>query len=99
MTQLTPVTLRPHLGILDDGDTVEDALLQSFIDAAWKYCCRYTRRDLSSEFGSDVPADLLLAQTMLASHFFQYREATVEENTKEVPLGAKDLLADFRDLS
>jgi uncharacterized phage protein (predicted DNA packaging) len=87
------------LSILDDGDAIEDALLQSFIDAAWKYCCRYTRRDLSDEFGSEVPADLLLAQKLVAAHFFQHREATAAGNIQEVPLGVRDLLADFRDMS
>lgn len=99
MTPLTPATLRPHLDILDDGDAAEDVLLQTFIDAAWKFCCRYTRRDLTTEYGVDIPADLFLAHSMIAAHFFMFREGVSQAGMVDAPMSAKDLLADFRDLS
>ncbi|WP_136441629.1 head-tail connector protein [Pacificoceanicola onchidii] len=96
---MTPADLRPFLGILDEGDAVEDAMLQSFIDAAWSYCCRFTRRDLTADFSTGIPADLEQAHRMIAIHFFSHREATASGTVNEVPLGARDLLSGFRDLS
>jgi len=93
---LTPSELRPHLNILDDGDAIEDVLLQTFIDAAFDYMVRYTRRDLQAEFPTGLPADLLLVQKLLASHYFGHREALSAKSLNVVPLGIRDLLADFR---
>lgn len=94
MLALTDV--RAFVGIIDEGETEEDVLIQQFLDSAKDYIARYTRRDLDAEFGPEFPASLLQAQRLLVAHYYRFREAGTPGASDDIPFGVKDLLADFR---
>lgn len=96
---LTLADVKPYLGILDEDDPGDDALIQQELDAARDYIARYLRRDLDAAFAPDFPPSLLRAHRLLTAHYYLHREAVSAQARHAVPLGVKDILADFRDFT
>ena len=77
----------------------DDDLLQHYLDAAEEYAVTYTRRspdDLAVGEDGRLPATVTQAVLLLASHWYNQREASVQGGMSDVPFGVAALLKPWR---
>ncbi len=91
MTSLTPLSLlKSQLNIEHDLD---DTLLQHKLEAAEGYCASY----IGGPIDDPAPAAITQAVLMLASFWYEIREAAVVGgNAYMIPFGVHDLLQAYR---
>ena len=82
--------LKSHLGL--DGIDVDNALLELYIKSSTEYAFVYLEKVLTTENLDSVESCVKLAILMLASHYFNNREATTEIQNTQVQFGVHALL-------
>lgn len=85
-----------------DDFTSDDALLQSYLDAAEEQVVRYTHRTVAELLelgGGKFPAMLVQAVLLLAGGYYANAESVSTVQMFEVPWGVSALLKPYRKLS
>jgi len=77
--------------IIETND--DDAMLQSYIDAAEQRIQDYLRRDLDTDYPSDWPTPIVTSVMILVAAFYADREAA---SGNIIPVSVKGLLASYR---
>lgn len=94
---------KAHLNMTaDEGDEIDEAVLQRFLDAARAHCERILgyKFDDTIQLPDGAPADLEQAVLMLGAHWFSEREAVIiGVNGQEVPFGVAQILGEHRSYS
>lgn len=98
MTQLSPADIKPHLA-LPAGDSGDDLLILSYIEAAEAHIEAHLRRDMAVDFPGGWPAPVLQAVRLLVAQFYAQREAVSPAPLAAVPYGVAVMLAPYRDLA
>lgn len=100
MSIVSVADLKAHANITVEDD---DALLQSYIDAAEEWVGKFTGKALASYAADNpsasVPEPLKHAVKMLAAHLYANREATIVGQTltiTDVSPGIYDLMNPYR---
>lgn len=86
----------------DEGDEIDEAVLQRFLDAAKGHCERILgyKLDDAEQLPDGTPADLEQAVLMLAAHWYNEREAVLIGVTgQDVPFGVAQILGEHRSYS
>ena len=87
------IDLKAQLNVTDDAD---DVLLQRYVTAAEAFTSAQIGGETPVAYDA-APADLQQAIMLLASHWFENREATlVGMSAQELPLGFRELLSAHR---
>jgi uncharacterized phage protein (predicted DNA packaging) len=85
---------KTHARIDFDDD---DALLQSYLDAATEYVRGFLADDPEADSPpSEIPDDVKQATMLIASAWYETRESTAPDTLREIPFGARDLLNQVR---
>lgn len=91
---------KAHLNMTDsEGDEIDEAVLQRFLDAAKAHCERILGYKLTSavQLPDGPPADLEQAVLMLGAHWYSEREAVLIGVTgQDVPFGIAQILGEHR---
>lgn len=93
MDKITLSEAKLHCRI-DESDTLEDSLLQIYIDAALEACQKHIGKSFDNqEFTPAIKAGCL----MFISHLYENREMVTSNSCKEVPLAISSLWSVYRD--
>ena len=99
---VTVEELKQSLNLSEDLGPSEDAFLARLLAASQAHVESRLGFKLASRYGASgqdpLPADLPVAVTMLASHFYENREASlVGVSAQVLPLGLDDILSAYKD--
>ncbi|MBI0031686.1 phage gp6-like head-tail connector protein [Gilliamella sp. B14384G15] len=93
MANITLQEVKLHCRI-DDSDTLEDSLLQIYIDAALEVCQKHIGKSFDiQEFTPAIKAGCL----MYIAHLYENREMVSTNTVSEVPLAISSLWSIYRD--
>ncbi len=94
--------LKEHLSCTDDIGVTDDSMLTRILSAAESFVERKLGATFAATYGGvdqpAIPDALRQAVLMLAAHWYENREATVEA-LKEPPFGVSEILREFREWS
>ncbi len=91
MSLITLDQFKEHARI--DGDE-QDADLQIKVDAANAYVLGYLPAQADDW---EPPSDLVQAALLIAAHWYENREASLEGVLAEIPVGAADIIQNHRE--
>lgn len=91
MNWLTLSEIKMQCSVDEDND-LDDALLESYGEAAEQTICNLCMRDeedLMEHYGQDLQGakPLKVAMLMTVAQWYKYREVTTPDQTNEVPAG------------
>ncbi|OCG08050.1 hypothetical protein A9G13_07590 [Gilliamella sp. wkB178] len=79
---------------IDESETLEDSLLQVYIDAALEACQKHIGKSFElQEFTPAIKAGCL----MFIAHLYENRQIVTSGEVKEVPLAISSLWSIYRD--
>lgn len=85
---------------VDDDNTVHDALMHTYLEAASAKALSYighTVESLYNTFG-EVPADIVVAVLQIAAHMYAYPEGIVPGNMGDLGVSVERLLNPYVDI-
>lgn len=93
ITNITLQEVKLHCRI-DESDTLEDSLLQVYIDAALEACQKHIGKSFDKqEFTPAIKAGCLI----YIAHLYENREMVTTNAVNEVPLAISSLWSVYRD--
>ncbi|ABE62539.1 Uncharacterized phage protein [Nitrobacter hamburgensis X14] len=86
--------LKAHCNV-DFAD--DDAALQDYLDGASEYIRPFLVDDPEADVPPSTPsADLRQATLLIASSWYQQREASIDATLREIPFGAREIINNIR---